>query len=247
MIRPLILQPARAMHGAIIALALLLAVFTVIFLHWSFNGFVALFNSDSAANVLFGHEIVAQGRLFPQWNDSTWIFFPLISPNLALMPLTAALMPDWFSAFRVAIALDQALMFGLLWWALGRGGLSRASRLCLLAFLVIGPSWQFLWQTTGIALKSWLFAYIVLLALACERVMDAGGERTQRRWMLLLILAGGAIFVDAGNVATIVPGLAAAIAIAQNRVAALSSARTPRASRRSRSSWFPSSGSDMGN
>jgi hypothetical protein len=200
-------------QGATAALALLLAVFTIVHLRWSFGAFVAIFNSDSAANVLYAREMLAQHSLLPQWNDSTWIFFPLIAPNLGLTALASTLVGDWFTAFRIGVAIDQALMLALLWWALGRGGLSRASRLFLLAFLVIGPSWQFLWQTTGIALKDWLLAWTVLLALCCHQAVQAETPASGRSWMLLLIVVGTAVFADIGNAATLMPGLGAAIAL----------------------------------
>jgi hypothetical protein len=199
-------------HAVAGAYALLILFFTILFLRYSFGGFMELFNSDSAANVLFAQEMIAQHTPFPQWNDSTWIFFPAIIPNLAVMPLVLAFVGDWFTAFRIAATIDQIVMLGLMWWLLGRTGLSVVARLFLIAFLLIGPSLPFVWQTTLLAFKSWLFVFILLLGYFALRLIDAETTRMGRRWAGLLTAISALLFVDLANAATILPGLGAGLA-----------------------------------
>ena len=194
------------------AFVVLIAFFLVIFLRYSFGGFMALFNSDSAAYVIYAHEMIAQHTPFPQWNESTSIFFAPIIPILAVLPLVLAFVSDWFIAFRIATTIDQIIMLSLMWWLLGRYGLSIASRSFLIAFLVIGPSLPFVWMTTVLAFKSWPFVFILLLGYIAIRVIDADTRRLRTRQAALLTVFAALIFVDIANIATILPGLGAALA-----------------------------------
>ena len=203
----------RLAEGAIIAVYCAIVVyFAIVFVRYSLGAFMASFNSDSAANVLFAQEMIAQHTAFPQWNNSTSIFFPLTMPNLAVLPLALAFISDWFAAFRVAVIIDQAFMLGLIWWVLGRAGLARVGRLFVVAFLLIGPSFPFAWQTTLLAGKSWSFAFVLLLAWFAWRIVEASAAAARWRWIALLVGIGGLVFVDSANAATIIPGLGVALA-----------------------------------
>ncbi len=199
-------------YAVVGAFVVLIAFFLVIFLRYSFGGFMALFNSDSSAYLLYAHEMIAQHTPFPQWNESTSIFFAPIIPFLALLPLVLAFVSDWFIAFRIATTIDQIIMLSLMWWLLGRQGLSIASRLFLVAFLIIGPSLPFVWMTTVLAFKSWPFVFVLLLGYVALRLIDADTRKTRWRQAVALTALGALIFVDVANVATILPGLGAALA-----------------------------------
>jgi len=190
----------------------LIAIFLVLYLVYSFGSFKAHFNSDSAANVLFAREMIYQRTLFPQWNNSTGIFMPLLMPNLLVMPIFIGLLHDGFAAFRAAVAVDQLLMLALLWWLSGKMGLSRAGRLFLVAFIVVSPSLPFMIQTTMLAGKAWTFVFLLLIAWLAQAVVQARDSRQLARSALALSLIAGVIFVDLANAAVIVPGMAAGFA-----------------------------------
>ncbi len=189
----------------------IIVFFVALHLRFSFGPFRALFNSDSASNQLFAEEMIRQRSLFPQWNNSTGIFFPLIMPQFLVMPILIGFLHDGFTSFRAAIAIDQLIMFAGLWWLLGRMGLSTIARLFLIAFLVISPSLPFMMQTTLLAGKTWIYTFLLLLGYLTLQVIHAVDKRQLLLAGAATLVLGGLIFTDVANAAMIVPGLIAAL------------------------------------
>jgi hypothetical protein len=196
-----------------LAFSLLLAAAAAAMLYYSFGPFRPIFNSDDAASVLYAREMLDQGTLLPQWNNATGVMIPLIMPRLMVEPLVLLVVDDWFIADRIAIALDQALMFALIWWLLGRGGLSRIARMFLIAVLLIGPSWMFWNQSTLLAGKSWSYAFTLLIAWLGWRMAEHGPAGGIRRGITTLLLCASLIFIDSANAATLLPGLCVAFGL----------------------------------
>lgn len=193
-----------------LAFGLLITAAAAVMLYYSFGPFRILLNSDDAAGVLYGREMLEQGSLLPQWNNATGVMMPFIMPRLLFEPLMLLLTNDWFLADRIAVTIDQALMFVLVWWVLGRAGLQRTSRMFLIALLLIGPSWLFWSQSTLLAGKSWSYAFALLIVWLGWRVGEAPQLRQARRPLAALLIFAGIIFIDVANAATLLPGLSVA-------------------------------------
>lgn len=61
--------------------ALICSFALIMYMRYSLGPFVALFNSDSAANTLYAVEMIRQHSLFPQWNDSTGLSSVFTAPG----------------------------------------------------------------------------------------------------------------------------------------------------------------------
>lgn len=211
--RRLVLLESWLRKSVPLAFGLLIAAAAAVMLHYSFGPFRILFNSDDAAGVLYGHEMLEQGSLLPQWNNATGVMMPFIMPRLLFEPLLLLITHDWFLADRIAVAIDQALMFALVWWVLGRAGLRRTPRMFLVALLLIGPSWLFWSQSTLLAGKSWSYAFALLIVWLGWRVGEAPQLRQAQRPLAALLIFAGIIFIDVANAATLLPGLSVAFGV----------------------------------
>ena len=204
-----------ALKAIVIALGLGCLVTLGLYLRYSFHVYPILdFNSDDAAALLFSNEVLQQHSLFPDWYNATGIAFPLISPELMLLPLLMAISHHWMIAFRAAVAVDQLLMAALVWWVLGLAGASRVLRLFLLCFLFVSVSSWMAEQTVMIAGKDWFYAQMLLLIFLTYRCLRAGEERTERRWWARYAWLGGVatvLFIDRSNISQMVPPLFVAV------------------------------------
>ena len=204
-----------ALKAIVIALGLVFLVTLGLYLRYSFHIYPILdFNSDDAAALLFSNEVLQQHSLFPDWYNATGIAFPLISPELMLLPLLMAISHHWMIAFRTAVAIDQLLMALLVWWLLGRVGASRALRFFFLCFLFVSVSPWMAEQTVMIAGKDWFYTQMLLLIFLTYRCLRASGNKAERRWWAKYAWLGGVatvLFIDRSNISQMVPPLFVAV------------------------------------
>lgn len=189
----------------------------VLYLRYSFEIYPVLnFNSDDAASLLFSSEMLKQHTLFPVWYSSTGLAWPLNKPESLLLPLFLVFSSDWMTCFRVAVAIDQLLMSALIWWLLGRAGLSRALRLFFFCLLFASLSFGMAEQTVMIGVQIWFYAKILLisfLVFQCASVSHAVENHSASRWFVSVFLVGAWLFVDPSYVSRIFPPLYAALAM----------------------------------
>lgn len=203
-----------ALKAIFIALGLAFFVSLGLYLRYSFHIYPTLgFNSDDAAALLFSNEVLQQHSPFPDWYNATGIALPLTSPELLLLPALMAVSRHWMTDFRAAVAIDQLLMCFLVWWVLGRVGLSRALRLFLLCFLFASVSPWMAEQTTMIAGKDWFYSQMLLLSFLVFRCVrgDATNEITRGR-LLWVFAVGTLLFIDRSNISQMLPPLFIALA-----------------------------------
>lgn len=185
-----------------------------LYLRFSFEIYPTLnFQSDDAAALLFSNEVLKQHSLFPAWYNSTGILVPFLSPELSLLPILLAVSDHWMACFRTAVAVDQLLMAALVWWILGQAGLSRAMRLFLLCFLFASVSSQMAQQTVMIAGQDWFYAKVLLLSFLVFRCLHSpqdDADKSDRRWLILVLVVGALLFIDKSNISQMLPPLVAA-------------------------------------
>lgn len=215
-LRNAISSPRRAvLMGIAIALLLAFLVSFVLYLRFSFEIYPAVnFNSDDSAWLLLANEMLRQHSLFPQWYSSTAIQLPLTSPKLLLLPVLLAISGHWMACFRTAVAVDQLLMSLLVWWILGRVGMSRALRFFLLCFLFASVSPQMAEQTVMIAGQDWFYAQMLLLSYLAYRCLQSESGRDEKLdWGRFAWLGGLAtiLFIDRSNISQMLPPLIGAV------------------------------------
>lgn len=198
-----------ALKSIFIALGLAFFVSLGVYLRYSFHIYPTLgFNSDDAAALLFSNEVLQQHSLFPDWYNATGIALPFTSPELLLLPVLMIVSNHWMADFRVAVAVDQLLMCVLVWWVLGRVGLSRALRLFLLCFLFASVSSWMAEQTVMIAGKDWFYAQMLLLCFLVFRcIRDDAASGNLRGRMAWVFAVGTLLFIDRSNISQMLPPL----------------------------------------
>jgi hypothetical protein len=198
-------------------LLLLAAVSYALYVRYSFEIYpVVNFNSDDAVSLLFSNEMLKQHTLLPTWYSSTGLAWPFSKPESMILPLFLEFSSHWMACFRVAVAVDQLLMSVLVWWILGRAGLSRGLRLFFFCVLFASLSSRMAEQTVMIGGQIWFYAKMLLMSFLvfhCAYKSSSGGDQKAWRWFVAVFLVGAWLFVDASYISRMIPPLCAALAM----------------------------------
>lgn len=201
--------------GIYVCMAIIFIFAVCIYLHYSYTIYPStVFNSDDSFAILFSSEILRQHSLFPNWNYSTFVSTPFFPPQAIILPILMAISDHWMGAYRTAIALDQFIMAGLIWYVLGRNGLSRTLRLFLLCCVFAPFSDTFAWQSVLTGQKSWIFAEQLIITCLAAHCIRANHEITPHiKWRQLAMLGAFAIilFFDSSNIGQLLVPISVAL------------------------------------